>query len=152
MKRENRLVVMPSGEKDIEEIYTIEKMCFKTPWSRESLYYDITGNANARYLTAFINGKTVGYSGMWVILDEAHITNIAVHPEYRGRGVASALLEGLIKIAAQSSVGKMTLEVRVSNGVAINLYRKYGFFERGIRRGYYSDNREDALIMWKNDI
>lgn len=94
----------------------------------------------------------VGFAGLWLMVDEAHITTIAVHPDYRGRGVGETLLSALIGIAYEIGARMVTLEVRVSNSVAQNLYRKYGFKEAGIRRRYYSDNHEDALIMWTDEI
>lgn len=94
----------------------------------------------------------VGFAGLWLMVDEAHITTIAVHPDYRGQGVGETLLSALIGIAYEIGARMVTLEVRVSNAVAQNLYRKYGFKEAGIRRRYYSDNHEDALIMWTDEI
>jgi ribosomal-protein-alanine N-acetyltransferase len=89
----------------------------------------------------------VGFAGLWLVVDQAHVTTIAVHPDYRGRGVGELMLARLIDIAYEKAVLSITLEVRVSNYVAQSLYRKYSFLEQGIRRKYYSDNREDALIM-----
>lgn len=94
----------------------------------------------------------VGFAGLWLMVDEAHITTIATHPDYRHRGLGELLLTALIDIAYDIGARQVTLEVRVSNTVAQNLYRKYGFHEAGIRRRYYSDNQEDALIMWTEDI
>lgn len=94
----------------------------------------------------------VGYAGLWLMVDEAHVTTIATHPNYRHRGLGELLLTSLIDIAYDIGARQMTLEARVSNTVAQNLYRKYGFHEAGIRRRYYSDNGEDALIMWTDDI
>ena len=94
----------------------------------------------------------IGYGGMWLILDEAHITNIAVHPEHRRRGVGRLLMETLMKEAVILKMERMTLEVRVSNKAAISLYKSLGFEEGGIRKGYYSNDREDALIMWNFHI
>ncbi len=90
----------------------------------------------------------IGYGGMWIIIDEAHVTNIAVCPAYRGRKFGERLLRRLIAEAIAQGAGKMTLEVRVSNYQAQGLYRKLGFADAGLRRGYYTDNQEDALIMW----
>lgn len=90
----------------------------------------------------------VGYAGLWLMVDEAHITTIAVHPDYQGRSVGELLLLGLIDHALKIGAKWLTLEVRVSNEVAQSLYRKYTFKEMGVRKGYYSDNREDALVMW----
>ncbi|WP_026369717.1 ribosomal protein S18-alanine N-acetyltransferase [Kallotenue papyrolyticum] len=94
----------------------------------------------------------VGYGGIWLSVDEAHITTIASAPEVRGRGVGELLLNGLIDLALECGASFMTLEVRVSNQVAQNLYLKYGFEARGVRRRYYTDNNEDALIMWTGDL
>jgi [ribosomal protein S18]-alanine N-acetyltransferase len=94
----------------------------------------------------------VGFAGLWLMVDESHITTIAVHPDYRGRGVGETLLSALIGISYDIGARMVTLEVRVSNSVAQNLYRKYGFKEAGVRRRYYSDNHEDAYIMWTDEI
>lgn len=94
----------------------------------------------------------IGFAGLWLMLDEAHVTTIATHPDYRGRGVGELILASLIDIAYSIGARVVTLEVRVSNQVAQNLYRKYGFREAGVRRRYYSDNHEDALIMWTPEI
>ncbi|MCL5957950.1 MAG: ribosomal protein S18-alanine N-acetyltransferase [Chloroflexi bacterium] len=94
----------------------------------------------------------IGYGGLWLMIDEAHITTLAVKPEHRGHGVGELLLVGLIETAIEMNASWVTLEVRVSNYVAQNLYRKYGFKETGIRRHYYSDNGEDALIMWSDPV
>ncbi|MHB1133208.1 MAG: ribosomal protein S18-alanine N-acetyltransferase [Chloroflexota bacterium] len=96
--------------------------------------------------------RLVGYAGTWLMLDEAHITTIAVRPEYRGRGFGELLMIGLIEKAIEVGARWVTLEVRVSNAVAQNLYRKYSFHAEGVRKGYYSDNNEDAVIMWSDDI
>src|SRR5215467_13048777 len=94
----------------------------------------------------------IGFAGLWLMVDEAHITTIAIHPDYRRHGLGELMLVNLIDIAYNIGANWVTLEVRVSNHVAQNLYRKYGFHEKGIRQKYYSDNQEDALIMWTNEI
>lgn len=96
--------------------------------------------------------RILGYAGLWLMVDEAHITTIAVRPEYRGRGLGELLMVGLFERAMEIGARWVTLEVRVSNHVAQNLYRKYTFHAEGIRKGYYSDNNEDAVIMWSDDI
>ncbi|MOA25396.1 ribosomal-protein-alanine N-acetyltransferase [compost metagenome] len=102
----------------------------------------------ARYMVMEYEGQIIGYGGMWIIMDEAHVTNIAVRSDYRGQGLGNRLLLELQRTAVFFGAAKMTLEVRVSNDIAQNLYRKYGFTASGIRPRYYSDNNEDALIMW----
>ena len=104
----------------------------------------------AKYIVAEVDGLVVGYGGIWLIIDEGHVTNIAVDEKYRGKGIGSKILEGLIQLCADRNMIAMTLEVRKSNEVAQALYRKYGFKEYGIRKGYYQDNNEDAIIMWKD--
>jgi [ribosomal protein S18]-alanine N-acetyltransferase len=97
-------------------------------------------------------GSIVGFAGMWLMLDEAHVTTIAIHPEYRNRGLGELQLNSLIGIAYEINAQRVTLEVRVSNSIAQNLYRKYGFLVVGTRRRYYSDNNEDAYIMTTENI
>jgi len=101
---------------------------------------------------AEVDNKIVGYGGFWVVVDEGHITNIAVHPEYRSKGIGSKIMEGLIELAKKNGIISMTLEVRESNIVAQHLYAKFGFRPLGRRKGYYQDNNEDAIIMWKYDL
>ncbi len=136
----------------IDDVMVIEKSCFSIPWMREAFVEEITKNSYARYIVAMIGKAIVGYAGMWIIIDEAHITNIAVLPAYQGCGIGSRLLEGLISMAGSEDVNKMTLEVRKSNLTAQALYSKYEFVEEGRRREYYADNREDAVIMWRDGI
>jgi ribosomal-protein-alanine N-acetyltransferase len=94
--------------------------------------------------------KIIGYCGAWIVVDEAHVTNIAILPAYRGKKLGEALLNKLISIAREMGARSMTLEVRVTNYAAQSLYRKFGFQTGGIRKNYYSDNQEDAQIMWVN--
>jgi ribosomal-protein-alanine N-acetyltransferase len=148
----NDIEICPLKLEHIDRILVIDSLCFPTPWSRESLEKEIENSALTKYVVAKKSGIVIGYAGMWVILDEGHITNIAVHPEYRGIGVGSLLLEALIEICKIEFIKSMTLEVRASNARAQNLYKKYGFLQNGIRKGYYRDNKENALIMWKYNI
>lgn len=143
------ILVRPMLEKDIDEVLDIEKTSFATPWSKEAFTLEITKNMLAKYVVAEIQGKVVGYGGIWLIIDEGHVTNIAVHEKYRGLGVGNKIMEGLIDICRDRNIVAMTLEVRKTNEVAKSLYDKYGFKEYGIRPEYYSDNNEDAIIMWK---
>ncbi len=135
--------------KDIDEILNISRLSFKTPWSRESLIKELTDNSFARYVVAKKDGLILGYGGLWIIVDEAHVTNIAVHPEYRGTGIGNMLMDAMIDICKLELVIGITLEVRASNIAAKNLYKKFGFVQEGMRKGYYEDNNEDALILWK---
>ena len=143
------LVIRRGEEKDILAIEELEKQCFATPWSYESLKYDIVENNRALYLVAEIEGEIVGYVGIWKIVDEGHITNVAVSPAYRRKHIASALLETLFRVTERAGVVQHTLEVRAGNEGAIKLYEGFGFKEAGLRKGYYEDNGEDAIIMWR---
>lgn len=137
-------------EKHLDQVVAIEKMSFPTPWNRHQLYSELYHNDLAHYYVAVVGEVVAGYAGMWVILDEAHITNIAVHPHYRGRRLGWALLKELERRAKDYGVERMTLEVRPSNRQAQSLYRHAGFAPVGLRKGYYTDTREDAIIMWKD--
>lgn len=136
--------------KDIDQILRIEEECFATPWSRESFENELTENKYALYMVLEQEDQVIGYCGSWLIIDEIHITNIAILPEHRGRKLGDALLRKVMEIARAEGAKRMTLEVRVSNHVAISLYRKLGFQDGGIRKRYYTDNYEDALVMWVN--
>lgn len=137
---------------DLDDVMIIEKLSFPTPWSRQAFYTEITENTYAHYVVARLGQRVIGYAGMWLILDEAHITNIAVHPDYRRQGVGEALLQEMMERARREGAESMTLEVRVSNVAAQRLYEKMGFEKRGIRKGYYTDVKEDAYIMWKERL
>ena len=137
-------------EEDIDQVIEVEHASFTTPWSREAFFNEIHNNKFAVYIVLEENDKIIGYCGTWIVIDEAHVTNIAILPEYRGKKLGEALLGNLISTAREMGARSMTLEVRVTNHVAQSLYRKFGFQNGGIRRNYYSDNQEDALIMWVN--
>ncbi len=136
-------------EKDIDRILQIEEESFAHPWSKDSLLFEIEQNLLAKYLVGEIDGNVVGYGGMWTIVDEGHITNIAVGKDHRHLGLGEKILQGLIDYGRSVGLVAMTLEVRVSNEPAKGLYSKLGFESVGIRPKYYSDNNEDAMIMWK---
>ncbi|TYQ18033.1 UNVERIFIED_CONTAM: [SSU ribosomal protein S18P]-alanine acetyltransferase [Acetivibrio alkalicellulosi] len=136
---------------DIDDVIIIENLCFTIPWSRESFIQEISNSQLTRYICAKVNDKMIGYAGMWKICDEGHITNIAVHPEYRRKGIGNKLVKGLISIAQKENLYKITLEVRKSNNAAQDLYARHGFRVEGLRKKYYSDNGEDAIIMWKKN-
>lgn len=133
---------------DISEICAIEHEAFPTPWTYEAFYNELTNNQFAHYVIMDIGGEVAGYGGMWVLLDEAHVTNIAVRHDFRGLKLGERLLHEIKKTARFFGAKRMTLEVRVSNDRAQNLYRKLGFYQAGVRKQYYTDNQEDALVMW----
>ncbi|KAJ48829.1 ribosomal-protein-alanine N-acetyltransferase [Clostridium tetanomorphum] len=148
----NDINIVKASIEHIDDIFKISSLSFPVSWSKDSIEKEIKFNSNANYLVAIKNNVIIGFGGLWIILDEAHITNIAVHPEYRGIGIGSMLLYALIALCKNKSVEHMTLEVRKSNIAAQNLYKKFNFIEEGMRKKYYSDNGEDALIMWNHNI
>lgn len=133
---------------DIDRIMEIEHRSFATPWSRVAFEGELVRNHFARYIVVEVDGKVAGYAGMWLIIDEAHVTNIAIDPACRGKKLGEALLRQMMASAVRNGASRMTLEVRVSNQKAQNLYQKLGFKNYGVRKGYYTDNGEDAMIMW----
>lgn len=137
---------------DIFSIYEISTLCFPISWSITSIKGELTSNTHARYVVALENGTVVGFGGLWIIVDEGHITNIAVHPDFRRKGIGVLLMDNLLSISKIENLIGLTLEVRKSNLSAQNLYKKFGFVEEGVRPNYYSDNGEDAIIMWKHYI
>jgi len=159
------VIVMESIEirttsiKDINDIMQIEPMSFgASHWSRSTFINEIN-NINSQYLSAEIislqkkdNSKIVGYIGYWKVLDEGHITTLAIHQDYRRRHVADILLYNLICNASLNSIKWLTLEVRVSNIAALNLYKKFKFKHLGIRKNYYQSDNEDAYVLWTENI
>ncbi|MCM2535453.1 ribosomal protein S18-alanine N-acetyltransferase [Neobacillus pocheonensis] len=137
-------------EEDIDQILEVEHASFTTPWSREAFMNELYNNKFAVYIVLEEDKKIIGYCGAWIVIDEAHVTNVAILPEYRGRKLGEELLKKLMSVAMEMGTKSMTLEVRVSNHVAQSLYRKLGFQNGGIRKNYYSDNQEDGLVMWVN--
>jgi ribosomal-protein-alanine N-acetyltransferase len=137
---------------DVDAVQEVERLSFPVPWPANAFRHELTQNRMARYVVARSELRLVGYAGLWLQHDEAHITTFAVHPDHRRRKIGERLLQRLFEIAEDVGAEWMTLEVRVSNLAAQKLYEKYGFRRAGIRRHYYSDNNEDALIMWTDRL
>ncbi|ESU31581.1 hypothetical protein G3A_15895 [Bacillus sp. 17376] len=135
---------------DLDQVMEVEVNSFTIPWSKEAFFNELTKNQFAQYLIVEVDQKVVGYCGVWIIIDEAHITNIALLPEFRGLKLGEALMGKVLELAREMGALRVTLEVRVSNERAQNLYRKFGFEQGAIRKQYYTDNMEDALVMWVN--
>ncbi len=133
---------------DIDSVSTIELLSFSLPWSRQAFETELKDNDLAHYLVVQSGEQVVAYAGMWMILDESHVTNVAVLPDCRRQGIGKRLMASLILYARQQGAERMTLEVRASNAVAKHLYEQFGFESAGIRKNYYTDNHEDAVIMW----
>jgi ribosomal-protein-alanine N-acetyltransferase len=138
---------------DVAQVMPIEKASFPAPWPASAYRYEMKKNDLSSYLVlrendeASSEARVVAYGGFWLIVDQAHISTLAVDPAYRGRGLGEWMLVVLIETAMLRGADELTLEVRVSNEVAQQLYRKYGFRQVGLRRAYYRDNGEDARIM-----
>lgn len=147
-----KLQVVPLKTEHLDQVLDIERASFPTPWSRQSFLGELLHNNVAYYFGCISDEKMIGYAGMWIIIDEAHITNVAVHPNHRGQKIGHILMLHLMAQALERGVHKMTLEVRPSNIYAQKLYTCLGFEGVGRRKGYYSDNNEDAIIMWKDLI
>jgi len=144
-----RVEIAAMNADHLDEVFEIEKYCFVTPWTKESLLRELAENELAVYLVALEEKKVVGYAGMWHVVNEGHITNVAVHPERRRAGIGSTIVERLLGIAEARGMIGVTLEVRISNYAAQRLYTKFGFKPEGFRKNYYGDTHEDAVIMWK---
>lgn len=136
---------------DVERVAELDKICFPTPWS-VSAYTTEVHNTSAYYIVARTRGEIVGYGGMWLIMDEAHITTLGVSTEYRGKKIGERVLAHLLDEAIHRGARRATLEVRRSNQVAQRLYHKYGFRTAAVRKGYYGNNNEDAFVMWIDDM
>ena len=141
-----RPVQMKNCDAHLDGAAELERLCFSSPWSRESLKL-LTNDGIGVGFVCECDGKVAAYGGMLIAVDEGQITNVAVHPDYRRRGLASAVLNSLMRYAKSCHADSVTLEVRASNSAAIALYKKAGFAEVGRRRGFYTKPVEDAVIM-----
>ena len=144
-------VIRQAEPKDIVPMAELDALCFAAPWSLNSFQTEILNNEAALYIVAVRNDVLIGYVGLWCILDEGHITNVAVHPDCRKEGIGTALISVMLRHTLANGLKSHTLEVRPSNFAAISLYKKFGFQPAGIRKKYYEDNGEDAIIMWRTE-
>ncbi|GAB3799323.1 ribosomal protein S18-alanine N-acetyltransferase [Virgibacillus kimchii] len=144
------LTIRPMNVQDVEAVWQVENATFSAPWTKEIFYGEITRNDHAYYFVMLLNDKIIGYVGVWVVVDDAQITNIAVLPEYRGKKLGEKLFRYTIQKLILMNVSRLSLEVRESNIAAQKMYRKFGLVPGGIRKNYYVDNQEDAIVMWVN--
>jgi ribosomal-protein-alanine N-acetyltransferase len=142
-----RVSIEPMGLDDLPTVQAIEEASFTTPWPPHAYRSEIETNRLAQYIVARVDGDVVAYAGMWMMVDEAHVTTFAVHPRWRRQRIGERLLLTLLDFARDRRAREATLEVRLSNLAARRLYEKYGFRPVGLRPRYYSDDNEDALIM-----
>jgi len=132
---------------DIEQVVAIDRVSFSLPWPERSFRFELTDNPASRCWVAEVDGKIVGMIVVWLIVDEVHVATIATHPEFRRQGIAKNLLSYALQYMSTEGAQSSFLEVRASNLAAQDLYRKFGFEESGVRRRYYRDNDEDAILM-----
>ncbi len=149
----SQIIIDRMVSSDIETVLEIESEAYgKHHWSKSSFYDEMNNNLAKYYSAKTINGDLIGYAGTWHIIDEAHITTIAVKKSHLRQHIGEALIVKILEDCYSAGIKYLTLEVRVSNEPAIALYTKYGFNSLGTRKGYYQDNNEDALIMWTENI
>ena len=147
------LVITNMTSDDLEEVSKIEAEAYgEHHWSKSAFYDEMQNNLAKYYCARLSTGEMVGYAGTWHILDEGHITTIAVKKDYQRQHIGERIIVKILEDCFKAGVKYLTLEVRVSNQAAIGLYTKYGFQSLGTRKGYYQDNNEDALIMWTENI
>ena len=136
---------------DIAQVHEIERLSFATPWPAHAFEQELRGNRLARYVVARTtmggDERAVGFAGVWLMVDEAHITTFGVHPDWRRQGVGRRMLLRLFDLSLELRAARMTLEVRVSNLAAQALYQRFGFAIAGTRLRYYTDDGEDAYVM-----
>lgn len=146
------LAIAPMRRKHLRQVLRIEEACYPAPWSAALFQSEMAQRGTRRYTVASVGPLVVGYAGLMLVADEGHVTNIAVDPAWWGRGVAAWLLLDLARAAPGQGVRHLTLEVRAGNDRAQALYRRFGFAPAGLRRGYYAETGEDAIIMWAHDV
>jgi ribosomal-protein-alanine N-acetyltransferase len=142
-----RVVVDPMRLEDVPAVHEIERLSFSTPWPAHAFEQELKSNRLARYIVARAGERVVGFAGVWLMVDEAHVTTFGVHPDWRRQGIGRHLLLNLCELSTTIGARRMTLEVRVSNAAAQALYRSFGFEIAGRRPHYYTDDGEDALVM-----
>ena len=147
-----RVVIEPMTIEDVPAVHDIERLSFSSPWPEYAFEQEIKNNRLARYVVARAGQTVAGFAGVWLMVDEAHITTFGVHPDWRRQGIGHQLLLSLIELSLVLGAARMTLEVRASNTAAQALYRSFGFEEVGRRRAYYTDDGEDALVMTTPDL
>jgi ribosomal-protein-alanine N-acetyltransferase len=142
-----RVVVESMRMEDVPAVHEIERLSFRTPWPTYAFEHELRGNRLARYVVARAGDRVVGFAGIWLMVDDAHITTFGVHPDWRRQGIGRQLLLSVSELSVAIGARRMTLEVRASNEAAQALYDAFGFEIAGRRPRYYTDDGEDALVM-----
>lgn len=135
---------------DLDIVHQVDIASFHAPWKKETYQAELTDNSHAHYFVIEADGVVIGYAGLWLVVDDAQITNIAILPKYRGYKIGEKLFGYVVQYAIEQGARRLSLEVRKSNEVAQNMYEKFGLVPGGIRKNYYPDNGEDAIVMWVN--
>ena len=138
--------IRPMRVDDVDRVVEIDRLCYPTPWSAATYLSELARESLAYYAVAECEGALAGYGGYWFVPDEAHITTVAVHPDFRRRHIAEGIFVHLVEKALTVGATRLTLEYRLGNEAAARLYSKYGFHVEGLRRGYYQDSGEDAVV------
>ncbi len=148
----NQVTITPMRMEDLDEVLWVEQSSFRDPWTRTLFEEEFKNPELSHFLIARYEDHVVGYIGFWLIQQEAHITNLAVHPAFRRRKIGEILARATLHLACGMGALRATLEVRASNDPAQGLYGKLGFAMAAIRRRYYADNQEDALVLWNDNL
>ena len=152
MKVAPRLLIERMRPSDIPAVQVIEREIFLSPWPRNAYASELSQNRQAHYFVLRDGGALIGYGGLWKVANEAHITTVGVRAESQGQGLGTGIFAGLVQRSYELGARWITLEVRASNAHAIRLYERFGFKAIGRRRGYYTDNGEDAVVMWSDSL
>ncbi|TML17335.1 MAG: ribosomal-protein-alanine N-acetyltransferase [Actinobacteria bacterium] len=146
------ITIAPMRHWHLRDVHAIDAKVYPRPWSLALWRQEIAMLDTRHYIVAESGGNVVGHAGIMYVLNEGHVTTVAVDPQWQGRGIATQLVSALCRHAHTRKTSALTLEVRVSNDRAISLYRRFGFAPAGVRKNYYSEINEDALVMWAHDV
>lgn len=144
----NKIVIKEMKPEHIDAVMIIDRESFTTSWTKEIFMKEIAENKFAHYFIVQLADEIIGYAGMWIVNDDAQVTNIAISPEHRGKKIGEKLFYFVFQHAIRTGVKQLSLEVRASNIIAQNMYQKFGLVPGGIRKKYYTDDQEDAIVMW----
>ncbi|MDP1546994.1 MAG: ribosomal protein S18-alanine N-acetyltransferase [Anaerolineales bacterium] len=146
------LIIRKMTLEDLEAVVAIDQVSFSLPWPARSFQFEVMDNEASRCWVVEADGRVIAMLVGWLIVDELHVATFATHPDFRGQGIGKKLLLHALRIAQEEGVVKSFLEVRAGNQVAQKMYREFGYVEDGIRKEYYKDNAEDAILMSLNDL
>jgi len=148
----NELTIRPMEIGDVDQVIEVDKASFSTSWTPDIFYQEISENEYAHYYIVETEEEVIGYAGAWIVYEDAQITNIAIKPAYRGKKIGKRLFQFMLQLARSAGAEWLSLEVRASNVVAQQMYRSFGLVPGGVRKNYYTNNNEDAIVMWVSFI